>query len=143
MASTDDFGARLESIERQLAELDQAVKRTPTQPASDPLVRISPTGWLKVTGPVFAVMALGSGLLWNGQRTLGTSLLAMQDSLHVAMRETQESTHAQLIELTRTTARLEATTERLDGAIDDLSISVKELRDEVKRLSERADRLEG
>jgi hypothetical protein len=143
MASTDDFGARLESIERHLAELDQAVMRSPAQPASDPMARISPTGWLKVTGPVFAVMALGFGLLWNGQRTLGTNMLAMQDSLHVAMREMQKSTHVQLIELTRTTGRLEATTDRLDAAIDELTTSVRELRDEVGRLAERVDRLEG
>ena len=90
MASTEDFGERLESIERHLAELDHAVQRTPTYPVPDPLERISPTAWLKVTGPVFAVMALGFGLLLNGQRTLGSNMLALQDS-----------THAQLIGLTR------------------------------------------
>jgi len=114
MASTEDFGRRLESIERHLAELDQAVKRSPTQPRTDPMARISPASWLAVTGPVFAALALGFGLLWNGQ----------------------QATNAHMLELSRTTGRLE-------GAIGRLDQSIQHLGEQVQRLSERVDRLEG
>ena len=106
MASSEDFGARLDA-------------------------RISPSGWLAVTGPVFAALALGFGLLWNAQQTNTSRML-----------ELNETTTAHLIELTRTTARLEATSERLEAAIDRLDGSVQKLSDQVERLSDRVDRLE-
>lgn len=87
--------------------------RPPTQPSADPLARISFAGWLKLSGPTFAVMVLGFTLLWNAQ----------------------QATNAQMLELSRTSGRLE-------GSIDRLDASIAELRDEVRRLSDRVDCLE-
>ena len=114
MATTEDFGSRLERLEHRLSELDDVLNRLPTQHTADPVARISPGSWLAVTGPVFAALALGFGLLWNAQ----------------------QATNAQMLELSRTTGRLE-------GAIGRLDQSIQHLGDQVQRLSERVDRLQG
>ena len=127
MAMTEDFGARLERLEHHFAELADAMNRPSTQPSADPLARISLAAWLKVSGPTFAVMVFGFTLLWNAQQT----------------------TNAQMLELSRTTGRLEGAIERLEGSMERLESSMEQLdgsihglRDAVRVLSERVDRLE-
>jgi hypothetical protein len=113
MATTEDFGARLERLEHRFAELDDVKNRPPMQSTADPLARISFASWLKLSGPTYAVMVFGFTLLWNAQQT----------------------TNVQMLELSRTTGRLEGAIERLDQ-------SIQHLGDQVQRLSERMDRLE-
>jgi exonuclease VII small subunit len=134
MARTEDFGARLERLEHHFAELADAMNRPSTHPSADPLARISLAAWLKVSGPTFAVMVFGFTLLWNAQQT----------------------SYAQMLEITRTTGRLEGAIERLEGSMDRLEGSVEKLEDSMERLdgsiaelddairvlSERVDRLE-
>ena len=135
MASTEDLGRRLERLEQRFSELDGVVKRSNSEPSARVQAWISPSGWLAVTGPVFAALALGFGLLWNAQQANTSRMLDLDAATNARMLELHKTTTAHLIELTRTTARLE-------GAIDHLDSSVQELRNEVKRLSERMDRLE-
>jgi len=120
MAMTEDFGARLERLEHHFAELADAMNRPSTQPSADPLARISLAAWLKVSGPTFAVMVFGFTLLWNAQQT----------------------TNAQMLELSRTTGRLEGAIERLESSMEQLDGSIHGLRDAVRVLSERVYRLE-
>ena len=153
MASSEDFGARLERLEQRIEEMDRVESRSKADPSARVDARISPSGWLAVTGPVFAALALGFGLLWNAQQTNTSRMLELNETTNARMLELHKSTTARmlelhksttahLIELTRTTARLEATGERLEAAIDRLDGSVQKLSDQVERLSDRVDRLE-
>jgi uncharacterized protein HemX len=142
MASSEDFGARLERLEQRIEEMDRVESRSKADPSARVDARISPSGWLAVTGPVFAALALGFGLLWNAQQTNTSRMLELNETTNARMLELHKSTTAHLIELTRTTARLEATGERLEAAIDRLDGSVQKLSDQVERLSDRVDRLE-
>jgi uncharacterized protein HemX len=142
MASSEDFGARLERLEQRIEEMDRVESRSKADPSARVDARISPSGWLAVTGPVFAALALGFGLLWNAQQTNTSRMLELNETTNARMLELHKSTTAHLIELTRTTARLEATSERLEAAIDRLDGSVQKLSDQVERLSDRVDRLE-
>ena len=142
MASSEDFGARLERLEQRIEEMDRVECRSKADPSARVDARISPSGWLAVTGPVFAALALGFGLLWNAQQTNTSRMLELNETTNARMLELHKSTTAHLIELTRTTARLEATSERLEAAIDRLDGSVQKLSDQVERLSDRVDRLE-
>ena len=142
MASTEDFGARLERLEQRIEEMDRVERRSKADPSAPVEARISPRGWLAVTGPVFAALPLGFGVLWNAQQTNTSRMLDLNETTNARMLELHKSTTAHLIELTRTTARLEATSERLEAAIDRLDGSVQKLSDQVERLSDRVDRLE-
>jgi uncharacterized protein HemX len=142
MASSEDFGARLERLEQRIEEMDRVERRSKADPSVPVDARISPSGWLAVTGPVCAALALGFGLLWNAQQTNTSRMLELNETTNARMMELHKSTTAHLIELTRTTARLEATSERLEAAIDRLDGSVQKLSDQVERLSDRVDRLE-
>ncbi len=142
MASTEDFGVRLERLERQFAEMDRVAQRSSTEPSARIEARISLRTWLAVTGPIFAALALGFGVLWNAQQVNTSRMIDLNGATNARMLELHKSTTAHLIELTRTTARLEATSERLEAAIDRLDGSVQKLGDQVERLSDRVDRLE-
>lgn len=142
MPSSEDFGARLERLEQRIEEMDRVERRSKADPSARVEARISPSGWLAVTGPVFAALALGFGVLWNAQQANTSRMLELNETTNARMLELHKSTTAHLIELTRTTARLEATSERLEAAIDRLDGSVQKLSDQVERLSDRVDRLE-
>lgn len=142
MPSSEDFGARLEKLEQRIEEMDRVESRSKADPSARVDARISPSGWLAVTGPVFAALALGFGVLWNAQQANTSRMLELNETTNARMLELHKSTTAHLIELTRTTARLEATSERLEAAIDRLDGSVQKLSDQVERLSDRVDRLE-
>ena len=146
--TTQDLAARIERLEQTMSRAHLN---------ADPFAKISFAGWLKVSGPSFAVMLCGFTLLWNSQETMRSQMLELNgatntrmlelneginarvlelnEGIHARMLEFQTATNAQLLELTRTTGRLE-------GAIDRLDASVAELRVEVRRLGERVDALE-
>ncbi len=143
-----DLAARIERLEQTMSRAHLN---------ADPFARISFAGWLKVSGPSFAVMLCGFTLLWNSQQTMRSQMLApdgannprmlalngannprmlaLTEGVHARMLEFQAATNAQLLELTRTTGRLA-------GAMDRLDASVAEMRVEVRRLGERVDALQ-
>jgi hypothetical protein len=107
--SIEDLAARVERLERRLQE--RSMQRTPASDAPDPLVRriwssIPFSAWLKISGPTFAVMALGFGVLWNAQQATTQRILDVQESttariLEVQNRilELQESTTDRLLDM--------------------------------------------
>jgi hypothetical protein len=157
--TTQDLAARIERLEQTMSRAHLN---------ADPLAKISFAGWLKVSGPSFAVMLCGFTLLWNSQESMRSQMLELNgatntrmlelneginarmlelnEGIHVRMLELNEGIHARMLEFqTATNAQLlelTRTTGRLEGAIDRLDASVAELRVEVRRLGERVDALE-
>jgi hypothetical protein len=120
---------------------------------ADPIPKVSFAGWLKISGPSFAVMLCGFTLLWNSQETMrsqmlelngatNTRMLELHDATDTRMLELHQSSTAQILELSRVTGRLEGAIGRLESSIDRLDASVAELRVDVRRLGERVDALE-
>jgi hypothetical protein len=157
--TTRDLAARIERLEQTMSRAHLN---------ADPFAKISFAGWLKVSGPSFAVMLCGFTLLWNSQETMRSQMLELNGATNTRMLELNERTdtrmldvneginarvlelnegiHARMLEFqTATNAQLlelTRTTGRLEGAIDRLDASVAELRVEVRRLGERVDALE-
>jgi outer membrane murein-binding lipoprotein Lpp len=157
--TTQDLAARIERLEQTMSRAHLN---------ADPFAKISFAGWLKVSGPSFAVMLCGFTLLWNSQESMRSQMLELNgatntrmlelneginarmlelnEGIHVRMLELNEGIHARMLEFqTATNAQLlelTRTTGRLEGAIDRLDSSVAELRVEVRRLGERVDALE-
>ena len=120
--TTQDLAARIERLEQTMSRAHLN---------ADPFAKISFAGWLKISGPSFAVMLCGFTLLWNSQETMRSQML-----------ELHESSSAQILELSRVTGRLEGAIGRLESSIDRLDASVAELRVDVRRLGERVGALE-
>ncbi len=128
-----DLAVRIERLERTLSRAHLN---------ADPFAKISFAGWLKISGPSFAVMLCGFTLLWNSQETMRSQMLELNDATHDRMLQLHESSAAQILELSRVTGRLEGAIGRLESSIDRLDASVAELRVDVRRLGERVDALE-
>jgi len=142
--TTQDLVARIERLEQTMSR---------AQLNADPFAKMSFAGWLKLSGPTFAVMLCGFTLLWNSQETMrsqmlelngatNTRMLDLNESTNARMLELHESSTAQILELSRVTGRLEGAIGRLESSIDRLDASVAELRVDVRRLGERVDALE-
>jgi hypothetical protein len=142
--TTGDLAARIERLEQTMSRAHLN---------ADPFAKMSFAGWLKVSGPSFAVMLCGFTLLWNSQETMrsqmlelngatNTRMLDLNESTNARMLELHESSTAQILELSRVTGRLEGAIGRLESSIDRLDASVAELRVDVRRLGERVDALE-
>jgi outer membrane murein-binding lipoprotein Lpp len=142
--TTQDLAARIERLEQTMSRAHLN---------ADPFAKMSFAGWLKVSGPSFAVMLCGFTLLWNSQETMrsqmlelngatNTRMLDLNESTNARMLELHESSTAQILELSRVTGRLEGAIGRLESSIDRLDASVAELRVDVRRLGERVDALE-
>ena len=139
-----DLAARIERLEQTMSRAHLN---------ADPFAKMSFAGWLKLSGPSFAVMLCGFTLLWNSQETMrsqmlelngatNTRMLDLNESTNARMLELHESSTAQILELSRVTGRLEGAIGRLESSIDRLDASVAELRVDVRRLGERVDALE-
>lgn len=142
--TTQDLVARIERLEQTMSRAHLN---------ADPFAKMSFAGWLKLSGPSFAVMLCGFTLLWNSQETMrsqmlelngatNTRMLELHDATDTRMLELHESSTAQILELSRVTGRLEGAIGRLESSIDRLDASVAELRVDVRRLGERVDALE-
>lgn len=142
--TTQDLAARIERLEQTMSRAHLN---------ADPFAKMSFAGWLKLSGPSFAVMLCGFTLLWNSQETMrsqmlelngatNTRMLDLNESTNARMLELHESSTAQILELSRVTGRLEGAIGRLESSIDRLDASVAELRVDVRRLGERVDALE-
>lgn len=80
--------------------------------------RIPFGAWLKISGPTFAVMALGFGLLWNAQQETVRRILEVEQATTERILETQRATTERILEVQReTTGRIldlqESTTDRI------------------------------
>ena len=142
--TTQDLAARIERLEQTMSRAHLN---------ADPFAKMSFAGWLKLSGPSFAVMLCGFTLVWNSQETMrsqmlelngatNTRMLDLNESTNARMLELHESSTAQILELSRVTGRLEGAIGRLESSIDRLDASVAELRVVVRRLGERVDALE-
>ena len=111
MATThEDLSLRLDRLEHDVRALSSVLAR----PVASAIVNdLSFRGWLRISGPTFAVMVFGFGLLWS----------------------TQQAFSAQLLEVSRSVGRLE-------GAITGLDARVQTLEGAVTRLDERIDKLD-
>ena len=120
MASTnDDLSLRLDRIERDVRELSQAVAR-PGRPSRRDLVNnLSFLGWLKISGPTFAVMVFGFGLLWTAQQANTEQLMGMN----------------------RTIGRLDGTISGLDKRVEALDTRIQQLDSRMQQLDTRLDQL--
>jgi TolA-binding protein len=65
--------------------------------------RIPFGAWLKISGPTFAVMALGFGAMWNAQQATTQQILDLQQSTTQQILELQESTTDRILELQEST----------------------------------------
>ena len=135
--TTQDLAARIERLEQEMSR---------ARGNADPLAKISFAGWLKISGPTFAVILVGFTLLWNSQETMRIQMLELHEATNTRMLELNEATTARMLELHEIGAaqilELTRVTGRLEGAIGRLDTSVAELRVEVRRLGERVDALE-
>ena len=146
--TTQDLAARIERLEQTMSRAHLN---------ADPFAKISFAGWLKISGPSFAVMLCGFTLLWNSQETMRSQMLTLNSATNTRMLELNEATNARMLELNQASdtrmlefrkatnaqlLELTRTTGRLEGAIDRLDASVSELRVEVRRLGERVGALE-
>jgi hypothetical protein len=104
----------------QLQEV-RAMERPVTR--EDPDVRrfwgaIPFDAWLKISGPTFAVMTLGFGVLWNGQQQTTQRIIDLEQGTTERILRMQEETTAKILALQEsTTARIvelqESTTDRI------------------------------
>lgn len=86
--TTEDLAARIERLEGIVAE------RSMTHPFWD---RIPFDAWLKLSGPGFAVMALGFGVLWNAQQQTAERILDLQATTTDRILELQRDTTDRLL----------------------------------------------
>jgi prefoldin subunit 5 len=118
MATThEDLSLRLDRLEHDVRELSSALAR-PVASAS--MNDLSFRGWLKISGPTFAVMVFGFGLLWSAQ----------------------QAQSAQLLEVTRITGRLEGAITGLDSRVQTLEGAVLRLDERIGKLDARIDKLD-
>jgi hypothetical protein len=122
VSANDELSLRIERLERDVRRLVQARALRP----EDPVDRLSFRGWLKLSGPTFAVMVFGFGLLWQAQQANTAQLM-----------ELSRSTNAQLVELNRTVGRLEGTMNGLQAQIAQLGVAIDKLSERVGRLEAR------
>jgi septal ring factor EnvC (AmiA/AmiB activator) len=126
----DDLSLRLDRLERdvrRLAAADGGRRR------EDLVSQLSFLGWLKLSGPTFAVMVFGFTLLWQSQQALSAQGFETSRSLGRL-----EGTIAGLDQrMEQLDARLDGLSSRLDG----LDARLAQLAAAIERLSERVDRL--
>ncbi len=109
-ANLEDLLARIERLEAAEHEHEEAVVARPHE--ADRFWSHIPFGaWLKLSGPSFALMALGFGLLWNGQQVTTQRILDLQESttdrildLQERITDVQVSTAQQINQVQRETA---------------------------------------
>jgi hypothetical protein len=76
--STEDLAARVERLEHLFEEREMDRPSAPDRSDDDThrfWARIPFGAWLKISGPTFAVMALGFGAMWNAQQATTQQIL--------------------------------------------------------------------
>jgi len=102
----EDLAARVDRLEHLFEE--RAMERAP---ATDELDRVADrfwarmpfSVWLKISGPTFAVMALGFTALWDAQQATTDRILAMEQATANRILEMQESTADRIMQLQQST----------------------------------------
>jgi anti-sigma-K factor RskA len=115
----EDLAARVARLERQQEERAMSQK-----PGVHSLWHKIPfSAWLRISGPTFAVMALGFGVLWNAQQETSLRILDLQQSTTDKILALQETTTDRILEMQRTTTDrlLEMQQQLLDLQRDSLS----------------------
>lgn len=128
VSANEDLSVRVERLEHDLRRLVDAA----TAPArvEDPVDGLSFRGWLKLSGPTFAVMVFGFGLLWQAQQANTAQL-----------QELSRSTGAQFTELNRAVGRLEGAMAGIDARLAGLEARLAGIDTQLARLAEAIDRL--
>jgi septal ring factor EnvC (AmiA/AmiB activator) len=144
VSANDDLSLRIERLERDVRRLAEAAGAATR--GEDPVDRLSFRGWLRVSGPTFAVMVFGFGLLWQAQQANTAQLMDLSRATNAQIAELSRSTNAQISELTRSTnaqfVELNRTVGRLEGAIAGLQAQIAQLGAAIDKLSDRVGRLE-
>jgi hypothetical protein len=88
--TTRDLAARIERLEQTMSRAHLN---------ADPFAKISFAGWLKVSGPSFAVMLCGFTLLWNSQETMRSQMLELNGATNTRMLELNERTDTRMLDV--------------------------------------------
>ena len=59
--------------------------------------------WLKISGPTFAVMALGFGCMWSAHQATTDRIIALQESTTQKILDAQDSMLERILEVERET----------------------------------------
>jgi septal ring factor EnvC (AmiA/AmiB activator) len=136
VSANDDLSLPVERLERDLRRLVDG-PAVPARP-EDPVNRLTFRGWLRLSGPTFAVMVFGFGLLWQSQQATTAQL-----------QELTRSTSAQFTELNRAVGRLDGAMSGIDARLAGLEArlagidtQLARLADAIDRLNDRVDRIE-
>jgi outer membrane murein-binding lipoprotein Lpp len=129
VSGSDELSLRIERLERDVRRLAEAAGAATR--GEDPVDRLSFRGWLKLSGPTFAVMVFGFGLLWQAQQANTAQLM-----------ELSRATNAQFVELNRTIGRLEGAIAGIEARLGSLETQMSRLSAAIDKLSDRVDRLE-
>jgi len=100
--SIEDLTARVERLEHLFQE--RAMERASDTDRLDRLAdriwaRVPFSAWLKISGPTFAVLALGFMALWNAQQATTQRILDLQESTTDRILELQQSTTDRILEM--------------------------------------------
>jgi septal ring factor EnvC (AmiA/AmiB activator) len=138
VSTNDDLSVRIERLERDVRRLAEA---GPPTRRENLVNQLSFLGWLKISGPTFAVMVFGFGLLWQAQQANTAQLMELSRSTNAQIAELSRSTNAQITELSRSMneqfAELNRAIGRLEGAITGLQAAIDKLGERVDRLQDR------
>ena len=93
--TTGDLAARIERLEQTMSRAHLN---------ADPFAKISFAGWLKISGPTFAVMALGFGALWNAQQATTQQIMDLQQDTTQQIMDLQQVTTQRIFEMQEETA---------------------------------------
>jgi len=103
-ASTEDLARRVERLERRLGGREMEERLAGDEDAVHRFWRRIPFGaWLKLSGPTFAVMALGFGLLWNAQQETMQRILEVEQSTTEGILEVHRSTTERILDVQQAT----------------------------------------
>jgi outer membrane murein-binding lipoprotein Lpp len=124
VASThEEIQARVDQLEQEVRALESSfsgsVRRADGRGGESGMDRISFAVWLQITGPTFATMVLGFGVLWNSQQVLA----------------------AQQLEGSRSIGRLEGSIAGMERSLAGMDRSLTVLGDRIDKLGTSVDRL--
>lgn len=137
-ASTEDLARRVEKLERLLGEADMGEHASEER---DDLAqrfwrRIPFSGWLKISGPTFALMALGFGLLWDAQQETTQRILDLQDSTTSRILAVQQETADKIL------AAQQETSDKILASQRETTARILEVQERIMEMQEStADRL--
>jgi septal ring factor EnvC (AmiA/AmiB activator) len=131
VSANDELSLRVERLERDVRRLAGAAA---VDRREDPVNRITFLGWLKLSGPTFAVMVFGFGLLWQSQQALSGQMLETSRSVG-RLEGAIQGVESRL-------AGLDVRLAGIDSRLAGIDTQLARLADAIDRLNDRVDRIE-